>query len=338
MSTCQNLGMEFEIFCRKNNVLKALNIHEYDNGIFGIIAPSRLATLPTNWKSIIEEGHFDLALGFDEAGLVMAAQTSLPLVAVFSRLPQSWRAVRSFIKAGPAADEIKSALNKACAFLTRCTEVTEILVSHGVTRDKIMVLPMPPEFNEYIHQDVRWGIGTFASDPTSLNYAVICASLINDLGFNTPLRIFCEKDHFDFSNCLKDSRTSVEIITIENYKDFFQKVPQCQLFLSPDVTRIDGERDFSGIYSILSSLAQVPQVASCHGIFPDIIEEGVTGFLVPERNAEIMQDRCLEILEDTNKGSEMGQSARAKIEFQFEYKNLAAKLEGFLNHTLRRRN
>lgn len=330
--------MDFEIFCRKNNVIKSINIHEYDNGIFGIIAPSRLATLPTNWKSKIEDGHFDLAMGFDDAGLVMAAQTDLPLVAVFSRLPQIWRPVRPFMKAGLPADEIESALTKAGMILTRCTEVSEILISRGVSRDKTSVLPLPPEFNEYIHEDTRLGIGTFASDPTSLNYAVICASLINDLGFTSPLRIFCEKDHFDLSNCLKDSRIAVEIITTEDYKDFFHKVSQCQLFLSPDVTRNDGERDYSGIYSILSSLAQVPQVASCHGIFPDIIEEGVTGFLVPERNAEIMQDRCLEILEDPIKGSEMGQSARAKIEFQFEYRNIAAKLEGFLNHTLRRGN
>jgi glycosyltransferase involved in cell wall biosynthesis len=58
----------------------------------------------------------------------------------------------------------------------------------------------------------------------------------------------------------------------------------------------------------------LPVVATYEGAIPDIIEDGVTGFLVPTRNVGALADRIALLLGDEGLRKAMGKRARRRYE------------------------
>jgi len=63
--------------------------------------------------------------------------------------------------------------------------------------------------------------------------------------------------------------------------------------------------------------AGLPVVAYHLPVLEGLVEDGVTGFLVPIRNVEAMSDRVDRLLADPGLGAKMGAAARKKIESEF---------------------
>jgi len=77
--------------------------------------------------------------------------------------------------------------------------------------------------------------------------------------------------------------------------------------------------------------AGMPIVSTFEGGIPDIIEDGVTGFLVPQRNAELLADKLEVLIRNPLLREKMGRMGRKKYEEQFTLehfeKNLIAILQ-----------
>jgi sugar transferase (PEP-CTERM/EpsH1 system associated) len=67
--------------------------------------------------------------------------------------------------------------------------------------------------------------------------------------------------------------------------------------------------------SILEALSlQKPVVATNVGGIPEIVEDGVTGYLVPPRDPEALADKILLLLQHPQTAANMGQAGRKKVE------------------------
>lgn len=71
--------------------------------------------------------------------------------------------------------------------------------------------------------------------------------------------------------------------------------------------------------------AGVPVVATAVGGTPEVIEEGVTGYLVPPANPEMLAERLLQVLGDDEKRRTMGQQAHQRVRSEFTFQAQAAK-------------
>ena len=101
------------------------------------------------------------------------------------------------------------------------------------------------------------------------------------------------------------------------------------------VTRI-GERE-SGLIVVKEAAASgVPAVGSVHGGIPEIIDEGVTGFLVQERDVDALSERLGELLADEALRERMGVAARAKMEREYDVRKQVAELESFYDEAIDR--
>jgi len=70
--------------------------------------------------------------------------------------------------------------------------------------------------------------------------------------------------------------------------------------------------------ALLEALAlQKPVVATNVGGIPEIVEDGVTGYLVPPKNPEALADKILLLLRDPQMASNIGQAGRKRVEVTF---------------------
>lgn len=76
--------------------------------------------------------------------------------------------------------------------------------------------------------------------------------------------------------------------------------------------------------------AYLPVVSTYEGGIPDIIEDGVTGFIVPQRNVKALVDRLEILILDAPLRQKMGKAGRIKFENEFRLEKFEQKLNSIL--------
>ncbi len=95
-------------------------------------------------------------------------------------------------------------------------------------------------------------------------------------------------------------------------------VQQSDVLLAPSIVGFDGDRE-SGLLVVKEAGAcGVPSIGTYHGGIHEIIEDGVTGFLVPERNVEALSERLGRFIADPTLSQRLGAAARAKMERDYD--------------------
>jgi L-malate glycosyltransferase len=78
--------------------------------------------------------------------------------------------------------------------------------------------------------------------------------------------------------------------------------------------------------SILEAMSYgIPVVAPQAGGIPEIIEDGIDGFLIPPGNVDLFTEKCLLLSKDLELRKKLGSSARHKIETKFSIRACAEK-------------
>lgn len=97
--------------------------------------------------------------------------------------------------------------------------------------------------------------------------------------------------------------------------------------LAPSIVARDGNRE-SGLIVVKEAAASgaVP-IGTLHGGIPESIEDGVSGFLVREKDWQTMGERLTRVLTDETLRRRLAQGARAKMEREFDNRVLVAGLE-----------
>ena len=83
--------------------------------------------------------------------------------------------------------------------------------------------------------------------------------------------------------------------------------------LQPSVTGEDGS--IEGVPNgVLEAMAcGIPVVATRHGGIPEAVEDGASGLLVPERDAEVLAAALLALLDDPARRARLGEAARRRV-------------------------
>lgn len=99
---------------------------------------------------------------------------------------------------------------------------------------------------------------------------------------------------------------------------FFGKQNQVQSLLNcGDVFLLPSEMESFGLAALEAMACGVPVVCSRVGGVPEVIRDGLEGFLAPAGDSETMSLRALQILEDSDLHQRMGQAARARALSEF---------------------
>jgi colanic acid/amylovoran biosynthesis glycosyltransferase len=106
-----------------------------------------------------------------------------------------------------------------------------------------------------------------------------------------------------------------------------REMSRAHLFCLPSRVAPDG--DSEGIPNVLKEAMAtgLPIVSTYHAGIPELVEDGVSGYLVPERDIIRLADRLSQLLDQPALWEPMGRAGRAKVEAEFSLESVVRQLD-----------
>jgi len=109
------------------------------------------------------------------------------------------------------------------------------------------------------------------------------------------------------------------------------------VLLAPSVVEAaTGNRESGLIVVKEASAAGAVPIGTRHGGIPEIIDDGVTGYLVPERDVDALTDRLLRVVRDPSHCGRLGQAAREKMIREYDNRIRVRALESLYDEARNR--
>lgn len=106
------------------------------------------------------------------------------------------------------------------------------------------------------------------------------------------------------------------------HEDVIAHLHGSHVLLAPSVTAENGDQE--GIPNVLKEAMAtgLPVVTTWHSGIPELVEHGVSGFLAPERNPDVLASHLRNLLEHPERWAELGRAGRLAVEAGFDAKRL----------------
>lgn len=118
----------------------------------------------------------------------------------------------------------------------------------------------------------------------------------------------------------------VHLLGKKQQTEIIETLRQAHLFIAPCVTSSTGDQD-APINTLKEAMAMgLPVVSTWHGGIPELVEDGVSGYLVPERDAGAIALKLTELMTHPEIWPQMGVAGRAKVLADYELNQLNDEL------------
>ena len=142
--------------------------------------------------------------------------------------------------------------------------------------------------------------------------------IIGDGPLLAPLKQLVSEMHLHEHIVFLGAKTSDEVI---------HELSGAHLFLAPSVTSYCG--DMEGIPTVLmeAMAAGLPVISTLHSGIPELVEDGVSGKLVGERDVQALAQAMRELVANVEQWPAMGAAGREKVLREFNIKKLNERLD-----------
>jgi colanic acid/amylovoran biosynthesis glycosyltransferase len=118
----------------------------------------------------------------------------------------------------------------------------------------------------------------------------------------------------------------VKLLGWKTQPEIIHILENADIFIAPSVTAKDGNQDAPVNTLKEAMLMGLPVIATTHGGIPELVQDGISGFLVPERDAEAIAEKISYLIEHPEIWSSMGHAGRAYVEAHYDLNKLNDEL------------
>lgn len=119
----------------------------------------------------------------------------------------------------------------------------------------------------------------------------------------------------------------VTILGSKTQEEVVQLMQASDILLAPSVTSQQGDCEGIPVVLMEASAIGLPIISSLHGGIQELVENGKSGFLVPEKDVELLAQKISYLLANPAAWAEMGKNARAIVEQKHDIHRLNCQLE-----------
>ena len=128
-------------------------------------------------------------------------------------------------------------------------------------------------------------------------------------------------DEYELKPCVK-------MLGFQPHPVFLQEAPRHDLFISPSVHAANGDTEGGAPVAIIEASAMgLPVLSTTHCDIPEVIIEGESGYLVPERDVGALTEKLELLISRPDVREKMGQAGRRHIEENYNNILQIQKLE-----------
>jgi colanic acid/amylovoran biosynthesis glycosyltransferase len=121
-------------------------------------------------------------------------------------------------------------------------------------------------------------------------------------------------------------REEVHLVGPKNQEEVIALLRGAHLLVAPCVTAASGDQE--GIPNVLKEAMAtgIPVVSTQHSGIPELVQDGVSGLLAPERSSTALAERLAHLIDHPERWPTMGRAGRARVEAEFDSAKLNAEL------------
>lgn len=231
----------------------------------------------------------------------------------------------------------KKLFQKVDLFLAASSELKELIVSVGCPEEKVVLHRLGIDVEKFspIPEETRQAtptvlmVGRFVEKKGHM-YGLEAAAAARRAGLCFKLVIVGDgpnKKKYERYVEQQGMQDMVELPGALPHDEVRNLTARARVLMAPSVTAKNLDRESGIIVAKEASACGVPVIGTLHGGIPDIIEDGATGFLVPERDSASLGDRLIRLLKDEDLRYTMGRAAAEKMRREYDIKERTAVLE-----------
>lgn len=245
-------------------------------------------------------------------------------------------------------DKYKRMFKKADGFIAICEDMKKELISHGAPHKKIHVAHVATDLNKYSYKPrkfsgtVRFLIIAKFEEKKGIQYLLDAFEKLSSKLDNVKLTIagygpLLEKIKHQISKIKNSEKIElIDTTEITKTKEIFPLIKKLltekDIFVHPSVTTENRDKEGTPTIIMAASSSGMPVISTKHAGIPEIVIDGKTGYLVPEKDVEALFDKMKFLCQHKELWNTLGRAGRNHIEKEFSRKNLKNNLESiYLN-------
>lgn len=123
-----------------------------------------------------------------------------------------------------------------------------------------------------------------------------------------------------------EMQKTIHLLGWRDEQEIIDILTRSHLFVAPSVTAAKGNQD-APINVLKEAMALgLPVVSTTHGGIPELVEEGVSGLLVPERDVDALAQALSTLIAQPERWLAMGEAGRAYVETHYNLEPLNDRL------------
>jgi colanic acid/amylovoran biosynthesis glycosyltransferase len=222
-------------------------------------------------------------------------------------------------------------------FLANCDFFRERAVKIGCNEQKIVVHGSGLDCTKfaftprYFPADNRVRIATTGRlvEKKGIEYCIKAIAKLADIHPNIEYNIIGDGPlKEDFEQLIQELNVShlVKLLGWKQQQEIIEILDNSHIFLAPSVTAADGNQD-APVNTLKEAMAMgLPVISTFHGGIPELVEDGISGFLVPERDADAIATELSYLIENPQLWEGMGKAGRARVEEMYDMNKLNNEL------------
>jgi colanic acid/amylovoran biosynthesis glycosyltransferase len=120
---------------------------------------------------------------------------------------------------------------------------------------------------------------------------------------------------------------NIKLLGWKTQQEIFTIMKDADILLAPSVTSQDGNCEGIPMCLMEAMAKGLPVISTYHSGIPELIEDGVSGYLLPEREIDDLASKIEHLILNPDLRQKMGQAGRKKIETEYNIELLCDRLE-----------
>ncbi len=222
-------------------------------------------------------------------------------------------------------------------FLTNCDFFKQRIIALGCHPNLISVLRSGLNCQEFIfkprflEKNQKICIATTGRlvEKKGIEYSIKAVAKQTQITPNLEYKIIGDgklRDYFEKLIRELEMQDKIQLVGWKNEQEIKEILDKSHIFIAPSVTAKDGNQD-APINVLKEAMAMgLPVISTYHGGIPELVEDGISGYLVPERDVETLANKLNLLIQHPETWSDMGKAGRNYVEKHYDLDKLNDKL------------